>query len=176
MEQWGADPRLSEWMAAYQRGDASAVRQLVDAMTPKLARLFGAYGARPEDIEEAVQETWLRVHKSRHTWRSGAPVEPWLYAIARRTRADRYRRSRRIQDVEVSVESMPDVPAPEPREGADLGHLIAELPESQREVLVMTKVLGMSLEEVARATSTTVGAVKQKAFRAYERLRERMGR
>jgi RNA polymerase sigma-70 factor (ECF subfamily) len=49
--------------------------------------------------------------------------------------------------------------------------LVAALPEAQREVVVMMKVQGLSLEEVARATSSTVGAVKQKAHRAYERLR-----
>jgi RNA polymerase sigma-70 factor (ECF subfamily) len=49
--------------------------------------------------------------------------------------------------------------------------LLATLPEGQREVLMMLKVGGLSLEEVARATSSTVGAVKQKAHRAYERLR-----
>jgi RNA polymerase sigma-70 factor (ECF subfamily) len=52
--------------------------------------------------------------------------------------------------------------------------LLAPLPESQREVILMLKVAGMSLEEVARATSSTVGSVKQKAHRAYERLRERL--
>ncbi len=50
--------------------------------------------------------------------------------------------------------------------------LIADLPASQREVLTMLKVNGLSLEEVARATSSSVGSVKQKAHRAYERLRE----
>jgi RNA polymerase sigma-70 factor (ECF subfamily) len=38
----------------------------------------------------------------------------------------------------------------------------------------MLKVAGMSLEEVARATSSSIGSVKQKAHRAYERLRERL--
>jgi RNA polymerase sigma-70 factor (ECF subfamily) len=41
-------------------------------------------------------------------------------------------------------------------------------------VIEMLKVAGMSLEEVARATSASVGSVKQKAHRAYEKLRERM--
>jgi DNA-directed RNA polymerase specialized sigma24 family protein len=50
--------------------------------------------------------------------------------------------------------------------------LVAALPESQREVVTMLKVDGLSIEEVARATSSTVGAVKQKAHRAYERLRK----
>jgi hypothetical protein len=50
--------------------------------------------------------------------------------------------------------------------------LIAALLESQREVLTLLKVNELSLEKVARITSSTVGAMKQKAHRAYERLRE----
>jgi RNA polymerase sigma-70 factor (ECF subfamily) len=46
------------------------------------------------------------------------------------------------------------------------------LPASQREVVVMLKAEDMSIEEVARATRSTVGAVKQKAHRAYRKLRE----
>jgi RNA polymerase sigma-70 factor (ECF subfamily) len=55
--------------------------------------------------------------------------------------------------------------------GPDLEALLGELPESQREVITMLKVAGMSLEEVARATRSSVGSVKQKAHRAYEKLR-----
>jgi RNA polymerase sigma-70 factor (ECF subfamily) len=50
--------------------------------------------------------------------------------------------------------------------------LLEKLPDSQREVILMLKVSDMSLAEVARATSSTVGAIKQKAHRAYARLRE----
>ena len=53
---------------------------------------------------------------------------------------------------------------------------MAALPESQREVLTMLKVNGLSVEEVARATSSTAGAVKQKAHRAYRRLRDLLER
>jgi RNA polymerase sigma-70 factor (ECF subfamily) len=66
-------------------------------------------------------------------------------------------------------------PAVQSAENSDLPafeHMIAELPASQREVLTMLKVNGLSLEEVARATSSSVGSVKQKAHRAYERLRK----
>ena len=45
---------------------------------------------------------------------------------------------------------------------------------SEREVILMMKVAGMSLEEVARATSSSVGSVKQKVHRAYGKLRDRM--
>jgi RNA polymerase sigma-70 factor (ECF subfamily) len=67
---------------------------------------------------------------------------------------------------------MPEVAAVETDRGPDLEALLAQLPESQREVVAMLKISGMSLEEVARATSSSVGSVKQKAHRAYEKLRE----
>jgi RNA polymerase sigma-70 factor (ECF subfamily) len=59
------------------------------------------------------------------------------------------------------------VPAP----ALDFDALVAVLPASQREVVSMLKVSGMSLEEVARATASSVGSVKLKAHRAYEKLR-----
>ncbi len=73
------------------------------------------------------------------------------------------------------VESLPDhvseAARQAPREEDDFASLVASLPEGQREVLVMLKVSGMSLEEVAEATASTVGAVKQKVHRAYTALR-----
>jgi DNA-directed RNA polymerase specialized sigma24 family protein len=50
--------------------------------------------------------------------------------------------------------------------------LVASLPDTQREVITMLKAGGLSVEEVARATSSTVGAVKQRPHRAYARLRK----
>ena len=72
------------------------------------------------------------------------------------------------------MEVLPEHPAPvEPRNPLPpFDTLVAGLPEAQRDVLTMLKVGGLSLEEVARATSSTVGSVKQKAHRAYEKLRK----
>ena len=67
----------------------------------------------------------------------------------------------------------PLVVAPEPGSAAEeeFERLLAELPESQREVVVLLKGEGLSLEEVARTTGSTIGSVKQKASRAYAKLR-----
>ena len=53
--------------------------------------------------------------------------------------------------------------------------LIRVLPESQREVIVMLKVTGMSVQEVALAIGSTPAAVKQKAYRAYQTIRGALG-
>ena len=122
-----------------------------------------------------LQECWLRIHRARHTHRPGTPLLPWIFAIARHTRIDAFRRRRRIQSRESTLEELGELPSPTPDVPriveSDLWRLVRKLPPSQQEVIEMLKVSGMSLEEVARATGSTVGAVKQKAHRAYTKLR-----
>ena len=99
---------------------------------------------------------------------------PWVFAIAKHVRVDGYRKRRRIQQHEITPGTLPEGAGPQesPRtETLTFESLIGDLPESQREVLTMLKVNGLSLDEVARATSSSVGAVKQKASRAYAKLR-----
>jgi RNA polymerase sigma-70 factor (ECF subfamily) len=174
-----ADRDLEALMARYQQGDFAAATALVDRVSPQLHRFFLLQLASRSDADDLLQETWLRIHQVRHTYRSGEPVLPWFYAIARHIRVDHYRKVRRSTAREQPLEDMPQVPAQSssaPGSTADLDALLAPLPASQREVVEMLKIAGMSLEEVARATSSTVGSVKQKAHRAYERIRERLGR
>jgi len=165
---------LDHWMERYQQADPHAPAALVSALSPALLRFFRSQVANREQADDLLQETWLRIHRVRHTYRPGEPVLPWIYAIARRVRVDGYRRTRRIIRHETAMEALPEPPALlEPQNPLPAFEtLVATLPDAQREVITMLKVGGLSLEEVARATSSTVGAVKQKAHRAYERLRK----
>jgi len=167
---------LDRWMERYQQADPDAPAALVGALSPALLRFFKSQVASREQADDLLQETWLRIHRVRHTYRPGAPVLPWIYAIARRVRVDGYRRTRRItlHEIAMDTDTFPVVPACIEAQalGPTFDTLIAALPQAQREVVTMLKVGGLSLEEIARATSSTVGAVKQKAHRAYERLRK----
>ncbi len=164
-------------MANYQQGDAAAGGLLVDTLSPQFYRFFLSQTRRPELADDLLQDFWLRIHSARHTYRPPEPLLPWLYAIARRVRIDQFRRARSRSAHEMQVERMPDVAArnAEEADGLDFETLMAALPESQREVIVMLKVSGLSVEEVARATGTSAGSVKQKAHRAYEKLRSLVG-
>ncbi len=122
-----------------------------------------------------LQETWLRIHKVRHTYRPGEPALPWFYAIARHIRIDHYRKSIRAAAGERELGEMSKGVSSPPHQAGELEGLLAPLSEGQREVIEMLKVEGMSLEEVARATSSSVGSVKQKVHRAYKKLRETIG-
>lgn len=165
---------LDRWMERYQQADPEAPVALVVAVSPALLRYFRCQLGSREQADDLLQETWLRIHRVRHTYRPGEPVLPWIYAIARRVRVDGYRRTQRISQHETGVDMLPERPAPVEAGSAlpAFDTLIAALPQSQREVVTLLKVGGLSLEEVARATSSTLGAVKQKAHRAYARLRQ----
>ena len=123
------------------------------------------------DTEDVLQDCWLRIHRARHTYRPSEPLLPWIFAIARHTRLDAFRKRRRLESREVSVAETPEQAPGAATAQQHVLDLLENLPESQREVIWMMKVAGMSLEEVARATSSTAGAVKQKAHRAYVGLR-----
>jgi RNA polymerase sigma-70 factor (ECF subfamily) len=75
-----------------------------------LLRFFRSQSATPEQADDLLQDTWLRIHRVRHTYRPGEPVLPWIYAIARRVSIDGYRRSRRINVHETTMEVIPDRP------------------------------------------------------------------
>jgi RNA polymerase sigma-70 factor (ECF subfamily) len=161
------------WMRLYQQADASAAASLVALISPALLRFFRFNSASREQAEDLLQETWLKIHRMRHSYRPGERVLPWVYAIAHHVRIDSYRRTRRIAAHETLAETLPEPVGPNAAfDAVQFESLVATLPDPQREVITMLKVSGMTVEEVARATSSTVGAVKLKAHRAYERLRE----
>ncbi len=157
-------------MLGYQRGEREAAGRLVKCAAPVLFRSIRPFVNDVASAEEVLQEAWLRIHTARHTWRSGEPALPWLLAIARYTRIDHLRRYYRRRETSLD-ELAQQLPSPVEDERRELSTLLTALPESQREVVLMLKGEGLSLEEVARATGSTVGAVKQKASRAYAKLR-----
>jgi RNA polymerase sigma-70 factor (ECF subfamily) len=164
---------LDQWMERYQEGDPDAPGVLIDAISPGLLRFFRSQRVSREQADDLLQETWLRIHRVRHSYRPSDPVLPWVYAIARRVRVDGYRRAMRVAAREKPLRPTDAAAARESphHELPSFETLVAALPAAQREVITMLKVSDLTLEEVARATSSTVGAVKQKAHRAYTRLR-----
>ena len=174
-DQRASESDLPALMVRYQRGEPPAVEELVRRLSPALYRYLSFPRVPPADAEDLLQDCWLRIHRSRHTYRPQEPLLPWLYAIARHTRLDGYRRQRRRTSHEVLFADPPDVASrgrtEAPAKSGDLLAMLEHLPASQREVMLMLKVSGMSLEEAARASSSTVGAIKQRAHRAYSKLR-----
>ena len=163
-------------MVGYQAGNAVAATALIRRVSPMLYRLFAAEVASRANADDLLQETWLRIHRVRHTYRPSEPVLPWLYAIARHVRIDHYRTVRRSRVREQGIAEVSEIAAEslEPGASDDLDSLLEPLSASEREAIELLKIVGMSLEEVAGATSCSVGSVKQKVHRAYKKLRIRL--
>lgn len=157
-------------MRRYQAAEAEALDVLYAEISPRLRAIFRS-ASNSTDEEELLQETWYQIHRSRHTWRPTDALLPWVYSIARHVRAAHFRR--RSRRAEVSLEG--NFSTPPPSLSWEWEQLLKELPASQRDVLLQMKVEGRTLEEVAAATGTSVGSVKQKVHRAYTKLRTLLG-
>src|SRR5690348_17431521 len=101
---------LETLLRGYQEADAHATRELICRLSPDLLRFFLAQETTKTEAEDLLQNTWLRIHKARHTYRTGAPVLPWVFAIAKHVIVDAYRKRRRIQQYEIATESLPEGP------------------------------------------------------------------
>lgn len=182
----GNDAALSETLLAlmrgYQQADPAAADELVTRVNPILARYLNALTGDSRVVEDLLQECWLRIHRARRSYRPGEPVLPWMLAIARHTRIDQYRRWLRSSGRESSFDDSVAHPASDPWPGVEtklqagaVMNALSRLPEGQREVLILLKLCGMSVEEAALATSSSPAAVKQKAYRAYQAVRLALG-
>jgi RNA polymerase sigma-70 factor, ECF subfamily len=183
----------AEVMGRYCRGDAAAFQRLYALMAPRLlAYLVGLVRDRAA-AEDILQATFLKIHEARSTYLVGANPIPWLYTIAHRTFLDdvRKRKRNRVQLTKdgtlqaepaadltgMSAEAGQDEAArPDPAATAGALAALAELPENQRQALLLTKVHGRSTAEAAMIAGTTQGAIKQRAHRAYVTLREMLAR
>jgi RNA polymerase sigma-70 factor (ECF subfamily) len=168
---------LQQLMCRYQQADRTAVPILIEALSPQLYRFLASQTGSSADADDMLQDLWLRIHRARHSYRPGEPVLPWVYAIARRVRTDNYRQRHRMPAHETTVDVLPEFQYNRTASSAlAFGDLVGLLSERQRTVVTMLKVNGMSIEEVAHATASTIGPVKQDVYCAYERLRRLLGR
>jgi len=167
---------LTTLMVGYQDGQSAAVEELVRRISPRLLRFFAMSGSSGQDAEDLLQECWIRIHKARHTYRPSEPLLPWIFAIARYTRIDGYRKRRRRESRETLVATVPEVPVQSENRWAigdgEASRVLNQLPKNQQEVILLLKFADMSLEEIARATGSAVGTIKQRAHRAYANLRK----
>jgi RNA polymerase sigma-70 factor (ECF subfamily) len=178
---------LSALMGRYCDGDAQAFHALYAEVAPRmLGYLLGLIGERAT-AEDLLQLTFMKLHEARASYVRDADPLPWMYTIAHRTFIDEARRRKRakvtLTDDGAPVEPAPDVTVPIEREPGETDGLsqvtmaaLAQLPQNQREALMLTKVHGRSVAEAAAITGTTPGAVKLRAHRAYVTLRKLLGR
>jgi RNA polymerase sigma-70 factor (ECF subfamily) len=172
--------RLAALMVAYQGGDMDALAELYELMRPQLRGFLRGLAWDAATADDLVQETFLQVHRARHTHQPGRPVRPWLYGIARNVFL-MHRRSaaRRLRHEQPAAEELPELPVPPEAERlADRGTLwraLAQLGEGRREAVMLHHLLGMDFKEVGAVLGIASGAAKVRAHRGVAELRRILG-
>jgi RNA polymerase sigma-70 factor (ECF subfamily) len=160
-------------MRRFRGGDRKAFDELfrrhAAPLTSFLTRLTGSAAA----AEDAVQLTFLSVIRARDQFLHGSRVKPWLYAIASNAARDRHRRTQRETPVsDDAVESGLDAVHGDAGLRRRLLEALQQLPEPQREAVILHRLEGWSFAEIADAVGASETAVKVRAFRGTQVLRE----
>ena len=122
---------LERLMISYQKADAKALMTLIEVLSPQLYRFFAERAANRTEAEHMLQDAWLRIHRVRHTYRPGAPLLSWVYAIARCVEVDTHRRRRRIESRETRDDGFSEasVERHQARNSQSFEELLTALPE-----------------------------------------------
>jgi RNA polymerase sigma-70 factor (ECF subfamily) len=194
-----------ELVAALKRGDEAVFAALVDAWSPGLMRVARMYVRDRQVAEEVVQETWIAVLRGIDRFEGRSSLRTWVYRIAMNTAKTRAQREARsipfsaaARADEPSVDPDRFLSAdhraaggwalgpsewPTPEEELLSGETrevimraIDELPESQRAVITMRDVEGLSSEEVAEILEITDGNQRVLLHRARSKVRRAIER
>lgn len=161
-----------------QRDDRAAFAELFHRYADRVLHVFRRSGMGDAIADELVQQTFLHVHRARRDFRPDGRFRPWLFAIAMNVRREHFRwRGRRPEDpVEEMAGFEPSVPASVSSVSDRLlRRALDELPEDQREVILLHWFEDLPFDEIATIVGASTSAVKVRAHRGYERLRRALG-
>ena len=171
---------LESLMERYVDGDAAAFDDLYLQLSPKLFGYLLRLTRHRERAEDLLQITFSKIHRARGSYLRGAPLLPWVLAIARRSFYDE-RRAAKSRTEDLSR----DGSLPEPRQEPDgvpndvseaLEQALNAMPETYREAIQLTKLTGLSVSEAADVLGTSSTAVKLRVHRGYNFLRKELER
>ena len=179
----------AELIAAVLQGDSASFEPLVAKYSPRVFATARRYARRESEIEDIVQEVWLKAFDKLKTFRSEAPFEHWLMRLAVRTCYDFLRGHQRNRESSFSEISEPEEnwldrfvadpgSAAEDAEAARLliERVLEKLSPSARLVITLLEIEDRSVKEIAALTGWSVALVKVRAFRARGEMRKILSR
>lgn len=168
-------------------GNQASFQLLVERYQSRLFALVRHYTRNPVEIEDVVQETFLKAFSRLDTFQHQSSFYTWIYRIATNTILDFMKRRGRspVQVVE-DPELVASTSAPSPRvsspdaqlqreEIARITHTILEgMPEIFRAVLVMREFEDMAYQDIADVLGISIGTVESRLFRARARFKDKL--
>jgi RNA polymerase sigma-70 factor (ECF subfamily) len=183
------EPSDAELIAAVLQGDSASFEPLIAKYSPRVFATARRYARRESEIQDIVQEVWLKSFDKLKTFRGEAPFEHWLMRLAVRTCYDFLRSHQRNRESSFSEISEPEedwldrfVADPSSAaEDADAARLLIDrvlekLSPSARLVIQLLEIEDRSVKEIAEITGWSVPLVKVRAFRARGEMRKILAR
>lgn len=168
----------SSLIEAWRDGDERAATELVRRHAAPLARFLSAAGAGAgEDVEDLVQETFLRAFRRIETFKGVSGFRTWLMTIGSNLLKDSWRRRSRRPEVPLGERDIVDEAGDPQGEvvagdiAARIGAFVQTLPRMQRDVFLLRAQQGMEYQEIASALGTTAGAARVHYHHAIKRLK-----
>lgn len=169
-----------------QSGDKHAFGMLVDKYHRKLGRLLSRMVRDQTEVEDVVQESFIKAYRALPNFRGDSAFYTWLYRIGINT-AKNYlvsmgRRPQVIQDVEIEdAENFEDANELRTNETPEstlmtkeiaqtVNDTVASLPVELREAITLREIEGLSYEEIATIMACPIGTVRSRIFRARETI------
>lgn len=167
-------------MEYFQEGEERAFNELVTRYQDRLHNFLYRYTHNHQDCEDLVQETFLRVHKSKHSYERIAKFSTWMYTIALNLAKSLYKKKQRMYKVSIHKdESDPDDREMHIEDNNilqddalhekmcmdKLEEALMELPEDFREVVILRDIQQLSYDEISEITDTPMGTVKSRINR-----------
>jgi RNA polymerase sigma-70 factor, ECF subfamily len=153
------------------------IRDAILKTVPNLRAFAVSLSGNVDRADDLVQETLLRAFSKIDTFQPGTNLSAWLFTILRNQFRSEYRKRRReVEDADGKYsEKLKSQPEQLGKiEFAELRHALAELPDDQREALILVGASGFSYEETAEICGCAVGTIKSRVNRARTRLAELM--
>lgn len=181
----------AEIMLRVRDGDDSCFDYLIEKYRRPILHFMFRMVHNQAIAEELAQEVFLRVYRSRQTYRAEARFTTWLYRIAtnlgvnhaRDTKHERTAQNVYLDEPDADTGTTPDLADQTPTIEEDLlrqerlkairEHVMA-LPERQRTAVLMHKYQGMDYKQIGEVLKLSESATKSLLFRAYQTLRERL--
>jgi RNA polymerase sigma factor (sigma-70 family) len=167
-------------MTRYVDGDPAAFDELFRRYAPLVLNLMRKHVGSEDDARDIAQLTFLHLHRARKDFRQGNKLRPWLMTIAFNLRREHFRRKGRRPEHALELDGVRD-PAvePTPISMSDSAFRVREalkhLNEDQREVITLHWFSELSFKEIADVVGASVSAVKVRAHRGYNTMRQVLG-
>jgi RNA polymerase sigma factor (sigma-70 family) len=156
-------------------GDERAFAAIFRRYHQPLYRFCLAIVGSPEDAQDALQNTMMKVLRALPGEERQIELKPWLYRIAHNESIDLLRRRRETRELDAEQAAPGYGLAEDAATRERLRGLIAdlkELPERQREVLVMRELAGLDFDEIGTALDTSGAVARQTLYEARQSLRQ----